>query len=150
MNIRVKRFALGFFSACILGFGSVVSLLYFGTGDAMAYHNQALPSGKSIKVTMCNFTWGAEHDERYPEKDCFLLEYVSSAPGMDPAAKDSETLEAFELIRPVSELWRIDTAEIHAFPSTERKGAYDIYLFKRNPDGKWTFDHQEAKVFIND
>lgn len=150
MKIQIKWFTLGFITACVLGIGSIVSFLYFGTSDTMAYHNQVLPSGKNIKVTMCNFAWGVDHDDRYPEKDCFLLEYVSSAPDMDSAAKDNETLEAFELIRPASELWKLDKAEIHAFPSTKRKGVYDFYYFKRNHDGEWTFDRQAAKVFIND
>ncbi len=150
MKIQIKWFVLGFFTACVLGAGSIVSFLYFGTSDAMTYHNQILPSGGSIKVTMCTLAWGVEHDERYPEKDCFLLEYVSSAPGMDPVAKDNETLEAFELIRPVSELWKIDNAQVSVFPSTKRKGEYDIYNFKRHPGGKWVFDKQQAKVHIND
>lgn len=151
MQIQIKFFILGFIAACVLGLGSIVGFLYlFETNNTPTFHHQALPSGKSVKITMCNLAWGVEHDERFPEKDCFLLEYVSTVPDADQPVKDQETVEVFELIRPISELWGLDKAEIHGFPSTKRKGAYDIYYFKRNSDGKWTFDREPAKVFIND
>ena len=74
-----------------------------------------------------------------PRDDCFVLEYVSTVPHTDPAAVDRETLETFELIRPVSELWGLNVANVSAFPSVQRKGKYFIYVFSRGPDGKWTF-----------
>jgi hypothetical protein len=56
----------------------------------------------------------------------------------------------FELIRPISELWGLKTAEVSAFPSVERKGKYFQYAFSRGPDGKWNFERKPAKVFAND
>ncbi len=150
MTFQLKSFALGFITACLLGLGSVFCLLYFGTSDTMVAHDQVLPSGKNIKITMCNFAWGVEHDERFPDKDCFVLEYVSSVPDADQHVKDQETVEVFELIRPTSELWGISKAEVLAFPSTRRKGSYDIYFFTRSSDEKWTSTRETAKVHIND
>jgi hypothetical protein len=75
---------------------------------------------------------------------------VSKAPHTDPAAVDRETVEVFELIRPVSELWGLKTANVSAFPSVQRKGKYFTYLFSRGSNGKWTFERKPAKVFVND
>ena len=151
MKIQLKFFALGFVAACILGLGGMFVFLFSGVDHTMrVFHDQGLPSGKSIKVTMCNLVWGSEHDERLPDKDCFALEYVSSGPNSNLQVRNRETVEAFELLRPISELWGFNKAEIYVFPSTERKGPYDIYYFKRNFDGKWTFDQHPAKVFAND
>jgi hypothetical protein len=63
---------------------------------------------------------------------------------------DQETLEVFELLRPISEQWGFSRATISVFPTTERKGKYHIYTFTRVRDGKWTFERHSAKVFIND
>lgn len=150
MKIQIKFFALGFIAACMLGLGSILCLLFFSVSDNMIFHDQVLPSGKNIKVTSCNFAWGLEHDDRSPNKDCFTLEYVSSTSDSDLQVRDQETVEVFELIRPISELWGLDKSEVSVFPSTKRKGIYDIYLFKRNSDGKWTFNRHSAKVHIND
>ena len=150
MKIQLKSFVLGFITACVLGFGAVYCLLFLGVRDTMIFHDQVLPSGKSIKVTMCNFVWGIDHDDRYANEDCFALEFVLSTPDSNQEARDKETVEAFELIRPISELWGLEKAEVSVFPTTKRKGAYDIYYFKRNADGKWTFERKPAKVHIND
>jgi len=79
-----------------------------------------------------------------------VLEYVSTVPHTDLAAVDRETLETFELIRPISELWSLKVANVSAFPSTQRKGKYFIYIFSRGSDGKWSLERKPAKVFIND
>jgi len=99
---------------------------------------------------MCNFAWGVEHADRHTRDDCFVLEYVSTVPHADPAAVDRETLEAFELIRPSSELWGLNVANVSAFPSVKRKGRYYLYIFSRGSDGKWNFERKPTKVFIND
>ena len=87
---------------------------------------------------------------RDPGKDCFALEFVSANPTADPAAKDREALEVFELIRPISELWGLKSAVISGFPSVERKGRYEILAFTRGADGRWSFTRQSAKVFATD
>ena len=97
-----------------------------------------------------NLVWGVEHGERRSGDDSFALEYVSSVANGDQTALDQETLEVFELIRPVSELWGFDHATISVFPTRQRKGKYYMYAFTRAPDGKWPFSRHSAKVHIND
>jgi hypothetical protein len=114
------------------------------------WHDQVLPSGKTIKVTSFHLVWGVEHDERDTGKDCFSLEFVSADPTAERAAKDREALEVFELIRPASELWGFKTAIVSGFPALERKGRYEIFTFTRGADGRWSVVRQSAKVFAND
>lgn len=114
------------------------------------WHDQVLPSGKTVKVTSFNLVWGVEHDDRDASKDCFALEFVSANPGADEAVREREALDVFELIRPASELWGLKTASVSGFPSVERKGRYEIFTFTRGADGKWSFTRQSAKVFAND
>jgi hypothetical protein len=125
-------------------------LLVGCSGGRPIWHDQVLPSGKTIKVTSFNLVWGIEHDERDPAKDCFALEFVSANPAADPAAHLREASEVFELIRPASELWGLKTAEISGFPSVERKGRYEIFTFTRGADGRWSFTSRSAKVFATD
>lgn len=99
---------------------------------------------------MCTFAWGVEHSERDVGKDSFLLEYASTVPHTDLAAVDRETVEVFELIRPLSELWGLSTASVSAFPSVARRGRYFTYQFSRSAAGHWTYQRSEAKVFSND
>jgi hypothetical protein len=94
--------------------------------------------------------WGIEHDERDPGIDSFALEFVSANPQADSKVREQEVSEVFELIRPISEQWGFNTASLAGFPTTQRKGAYDVYLFKRSPDGKWSYERFQAKVFVND
>jgi hypothetical protein len=114
------------------------------------WRDQVLPSGKTIKVTSFNLTWGVEHDERDTAKDAFALEFVFTNPDADVTAREREAQEVFELIRPASELWGFKTTFISGFPSVERKGRYDIFVFTRGSDGRWSFTRQSAKVFVND
>ena len=116
----------------------------------MTFHEQMLPSGKTIKITMCNFVWGVEHSDRLTSQDCFAVEYVMSSPDSTQEAQDREAMEVFELIRPISEEWKIDKAELIAFPTLKRKGVYYIYALDRNPDGAWDYKRHSAKVHIND
>ena len=114
------------------------------------WHEVKLPSGQRVKVTMFMLVWGAEHDERFPNQDSFAMEFVSNAPQAEPEQRKREALEVFELMRPVSELWGFDHAQASGFPSTERKGRYDLFLFQRGADGKWSCELKPAKVFAND
>jgi len=130
---------------------SIVCIYYFREENSLAgYRSQILPSGRSIKVTSFHLAWGVEHDNRISNNDCFNLEYVSSVTGTDTQARDREALEVFELIRPISEQWGFSRATIAAFQSVEHKGTYDLFIFRRMPDGKWSFTQYPAKVFVND
>jgi hypothetical protein len=151
MKLDIKSVAFGFILSVLLAGGAIAALFFFsGPQIRTISHQVMLPSGKALKVTMCNFAWGVEHTERDVQKDCFVLEYVSTVPHADLEAVDRETLEAFELIRPISELWGLNVAHVSAFPSVQRKGKYLIYLFSRNSDGSWAFHRKTAKVFVND
>ena len=127
----------------------VASLLGCGPFPGV-WREQRLPSGKSVLVTSFLLAWGVEHDERTPANDCFALEFVTADPNATAAAQDQEALEVFELIRPVSELWGLDTASIAAFPAVKRKGRYSIFHFTRGTDASWTFRREAAKVFVDD
>jgi hypothetical protein len=152
VNAKLKFLALGFVLGIASTFGAVFGFLLAGSDSNMTVHETKLPSGKMVKVTMCNLVWGVGHDEseRDAGLDQFELDLVSSMPGADLQARAQEVWEAFELIRPVSEQWGLRKATISAFPSTRRKGPYDIYAFQRGADGKWTVDRHQAKVHIND
>ena len=151
MKTKIKLFVYGFLTAVIVMTVGIIGFLYaFSNDDISTVHEQILPSGKHIKVSMCNLVWGVDHSDRYPKQDCFALEYVSSRSDFDQQARNAEALEVFELIRPISEQWGFDKAELSVFPSTKRKGTYHIYFFKRTPAGKWIFDQQSAKVHISD
>ena len=150
MKIKIKYLAIGFFAACILGIVCMISFSLFENDSNMTFHEQNLPSGKSIKITMCNFVWGGEHNERFANQDCFAIEYVMSSPNITQDAKDREAIEVFELIRPISEQWKINIAEVISFPTMKRKGMYYIYSLNRTPNGTWDYRRDSAKVHIND
>jgi len=114
------------------------------------WHDTKLPSGRVVKVTSFNMVWGIEHDDRDVTKDSFSLEYVMADPKVDAATREAEALDVFELARAVSEQWGFRTATIAGFPALERKGRYDLYQFRRQADGRWTFTRTEAKVFSTD
>jgi hypothetical protein len=151
LNIHAKSVALGFVLACLVAVGALIAtFLLIGPQIRAISHNVVLPSGKIIKVTACHFAWGVEHGERHVSYDSFVLEYVSTVPHTNLAGVDRETVETFELIRPISELWGLNIASVSAFPSVQRKGKYLIYAFSRNVDGRWNFERKQAKVFVND
>ncbi len=151
MKVQIKFFFLGFLTACLMGLGGVGCFIYLLSGDIVpVFHDQVVPSGKTFKIVACNFVWGSEHSDRNANKDCFALEYVSPTPNSDPSGREREVGEIFELIRPVSELWKLDKAEIHAFVSTNRKDGYDVYFFTRNSDGKWTLNQHPTKIRQNE
>ena len=109
--------------------------------------DQRLPSGKVIKVTKCLLVWGVEHGERHLDQDSFALEYVSALPPEAGKELDQEALEAFELIRSISEQWRFSTASVSAFTSAERTGKYNLFAFSRQADGRWSVNRTAAKVY---
>jgi hypothetical protein len=151
LNIQIKSVVLGFVVACVVAVSAVVACFFLiGSQIRSVSHGVLLPSGKTISVTSCDFAWGVEHDERIGSRDSFVLEYVSTVPHTDAEAVDKETLDTFELIRPISELWGLDVASVSAFPSKERKGRYFLYAFARSSDGTWSFERKQAKVFVND
>jgi hypothetical protein len=41
-------------------------------------------------------------------------------------------------------------ATLAAFPILERKGHYDLYIFERAADGRWSFKRSDMKVFANE
>ncbi len=132
--------------------GVILMLILCGgcTNLEQPWREQKLPSGKAVKVTLFQLVWGAEHDERRPNDDCLALEFVMTNPAADADAREAEALDVFELVRPVSEQWGFRTASLAGFQSTRRKGAYDLYSFRRNADGSWSHQHSQAKVFIDD
>jgi len=114
------------------------------------WHDVKLPSGKTLQVTRFLLAWGVEHAVRTPADDAFLLEYVGADPAADGPAREAEAREAFELARPTCELWGIPNATVSRFAQPQRKGAYDLYVFKRAADGTWSHRHEVMKVFVND
>jgi hypothetical protein len=116
----------------------LVSVSLAACSSRPIWHDQVLPSGKTIKVTSFNLVWGIEHDDRDASKDCLALEFVSSNPAADPAAQEREAWEVFELIRPASELWQFKSAYLSAFPTLEHRGRHSICTFTRGADGKWS------------
>jgi hypothetical protein len=128
-----------------------VALLLCGCGEFHpVWRDQKLPSGRAVKVAEFHLAWGAEHDERIPGNDSFDLEYVSSDPDAADEVREKEAKEVFELIRPIAELWEIKNASVAGFRTTTRKGKYDLYVFRRGTDGRWTSEHFARKVYAND
>ena len=129
----------------------MLALLLGGCGEFRpVWREQTLPSGRVVKVTSCLFTWGVEHDERFPDLDSFALEYVSARPDASDGDREQEAKEVFELIRSTSELWGCKRASVAGFPTLNRKGKYDLFVFERAPDGKWSCTRFPQKVFAND
>ena len=128
---------------------SLLLALCLGCGDEFRQPtlDQRLPSGKVIKVTSCLLVWGVEHGERHTNQDSFALEYVTSVPLSATQELDREGLEVFELIRPISEQWGFSTATVAAFPSAERTGKFERFIFSRSSDGRWSFSRSSVKVF---
>lgn len=128
-----------FLSRSALTAGIVVALFLLGCEEShLVWREQRLPSGKQVKVTSLHLAWGAEHDQRFPDQDCFALQFVTTQP--DAAAKDREreAWEVFELIRPASEQWGFKSATLSAFQTPRRERQYDLFIFKRGEDGKWS------------
>jgi hypothetical protein len=116
-------------------------LLWGGCGGDFheLWREQKLPAGGSVKVKSLQIAWGAEHDEpRHAERDCFVLQFVYAAPDAGAEAHEREAKEVFELIRPVSEQWGFTSAELMAYATIELDRHYDLFLFERASDGKWS------------
>ena len=131
----------------------VVLVLVAGCDDHFhtLWHGEKLPSGGMVKVISFNLVWGIEHDDRSVAKDSFAIEYVTPCPGADATRREAEAAEVFAaLVRPASEQWGFREASLAAFPTLQRKGRYDLYLFQRGSDGTWSYTRSEPKVFAND
>ncbi|HEX6832819.1 MAG TPA: hypothetical protein VF132_04735 [Rudaea sp.] len=100
-------------------------------------HAEKLASGVTIQVTSFQLVWGAEHDDHALGKDCFAIEYVALHPDADAEARQAEAREVFELVRAVSEQWNFNEATVASIPKLEHRGPYDLYWFRRQPDGHW-------------
>jgi hypothetical protein len=151
LKVKIKYLIYGFLIACLFGIGGMIGFSYFYENNRdMTVHEQTLPSGKSIRITMCDLLWGVEHNDRFSNQDCFAIEYVMSTADSSQEIQDREAMDVFELIRPVSEQWKIEKASLTAFPTLKRKGTYSVYALKRNPNGKWEYKRYTAKVHIND
>ncbi len=111
------------------------------------FREQRLPSGGVIKITSCLLAW---HDDHGPSGDSFELEYVSAVPPSQPEQREREAWEAFELIRPVAERLGLADASVAAFPTLERTGRFDLFVFTRSTNGGWSVTREERKVHIND
>lgn len=131
---------------------ALASLIVAGCDDQFhtLWHGETLATGSAIKVTSFNLVWGIEHEDREVDKDSFALEYVMADRSPDPVRREAEALQAFELMRAVSEQWGFHTASLAAFPTLERKGHYDSYLFEQQSDGHWSFTRTDVKVFATD
>jgi hypothetical protein len=117
----------------------LVTTLLVGCGEARPlWRDQKLASGKQVKITSVYLAWGAEHDERFPNQDCFALQFVSAEPDAASPKREQEAWEVFELIRPVSEQWEFKSASLLGFRTIQRGGDYDLFVFKRADDGNWS------------
>jgi hypothetical protein len=139
----VKRVSLG---AVVAAAFCVVAC--FGNDTHPLVHEQRLPSGRVVKVISCLLAWGVEHDERHPDQDAFALEYVSGVPRERSQELEREALEAFELIRPISEQWGLSTATVTALRTPQRTGTYDVFAFTRSAAGTWS--HTIQPITRND
>jgi len=113
------------------------------------FHDEKLASGKTVKVTMLALVWGGRpgDDGCVMGGDCFHLEFVSNDPNAELPKRTAEAQQVFELIRPMSEQWGFTNAEVLGFKQLERTGDYDIFLFNRAADGKWSCERKAASVF---
>jgi hypothetical protein len=118
-------------------------------GFRTLFHEESLPSGHAVKVTMMALVWGGRpgDDGCTMGSDCFHLEFVSNDPNAEVPKRIAEAQEVFELIRPSSEQWGFTNAELLGFKQLERTGDYDIFLFNRAADGKWSCQQKAASVF---
>ena len=118
-------------------------------GFRTLFHEETLPDGQAVKVTMLALVWGGRpgDDGCTMGSDCFHLEFVSNDPNAELPKRTAEAQEVFELIRPSSEQWGFTNAEVLGFKQIERTGDYDMFLFNRADDGKWSCERKAASVF---
>jgi hypothetical protein len=118
-------------------------------GFRTLFHEESLPSGHAVKVTMMALVWGGRpgDDGCTMGGDCFHLEFVSNDPNAELPKRTAEAQQVFELIRPSSEQWGFTNAEVLGFKQIERTGDYDLFLFNRDASGKWSCTNKVASVF---
>jgi hypothetical protein len=133
------------FLLALLTLGAL-SLLFAGCeSDGDNWRDQLLPSGKTVKVTSFRLVWGSEHDLRLRENDSFALEYISNRNPDDVLGREQEAEEVFELVRLASEGWGFRTAVVTCLSSGKRTSDYDVFIFTRARDGKWSLRRYLAK-----
>ena len=127
VKLQLRSVVLGFAFACVLFAGALGALFFAGGGwkHRQPFHAAPLSSGRTEPVTALYLAWGggADDDHTLPG-NMFTLEFVSSNPGAEPAARKQEALEVFELARPLSEQLGLKGASVCAFPALERKGRF--------------------------
>jgi hypothetical protein len=118
-------------------------------GFRTLFHEESLPSGHAVKVTMLALVWGGRpgDDGCTMGSDCFHLEFVSNDPNAEVPNRTAEAQQVFELIRPSSEQWGLTNAEVLGFKQLERTGDYDLFAFTRASDGKWSCAQKTMSVF---
>src|SRR3954469_21815063 len=118
---------------------TLTAMLLLGCGESPPlWRSQTLPSGKQIQVTSTLLAWGAEHDERFPDQDCFTLNFVTTQPEANAQAREQEAREVFELIRPISEQWGFKSATVAALRTPKPERQDELFVFQRGEDGKWS------------
>lgn len=151
MRTKIQYLLLGVVLAFLLALAGMFAFSFFFDQDReMTFHEQQLPSGRITKVTMCMLVWGAEHDERFADQDCFAIEYVMATADSGQEAQEREAREVFELIHPLSEQWHFTKAQMTAFPTLRRKGVYYLYTMERRADGTWGVRRTTAMVHNGD
>jgi hypothetical protein len=118
-------------------------------GFRTLFHEESLPFGHAVKVTMLALVWGGRpgDDGCTMGSDCFHLEFVSNDPNAELPKRTAEAQQVFELIRPSSEQWGFTNAEVLGFNQLERTGDYDLFAFTRASDGKWSCTQKTMSVF---
>jgi hypothetical protein len=136
--VKVRQTRPGLVVAVVLLSGCVGC---FGESHQVV-REQRLPSGKVVRVVSCQLVWGVEHDERFPDRDSFALEYLATVPRVPSQDLEREVVEVFELIRPISEQWGFGHANVTALRSPDRTGTYDLFFFTRSASGAWSHTSQ--------
>jgi hypothetical protein len=130
---------------------SLVILAGCGKEDGFRtlFHEESLPSGQKVKVTMMALVWGGRpgDDGCTMGGDCFHLEFVSNDPNAELPKRTAEAQQIFELIRPMSEQWGFTNAEMLGFKQIERTGDYDLFEFNRATNGNWSCTQKTMSVF---
>ena len=124
------------FIFALLGCGEVTSAF------PRTMRNQILPNGNHIILVDVNFLFSG----RNTGNDSFSIQYIENNQNSDAQTKLEEAKEVFELIRPTSELWGLNEAEIMAFPNLKIRNKAITYRFKRTNDGKWSVERSNATI----
>jgi len=150
MRLDGKSILLGAAAAVValLAVGALLLGVASGGGPKEQRHRTLkLASGRSLEVTMLYLGFGDDHSQRGAVDDGIGVEYVTASEG---GARDNETAEVFDAIRPLAESLGLGSVSISAFPSLLRKGHYQRYAYSRDAAGAWTSKRSDEKVFANE